>query len=60
MSPRVAYESILLKRLTRLNRIASYKQDGHGQELSDEALVLVYRCIDATRADWIESLRITV
>lgn len=28
MNPRVAYENTLLKRLTRLNRIASYKQDG--------------------------------
>ena len=59
MTPRVAYENMLLKRLTRLSRIASYKQDGHGNDLSDEALVLVYHCIDATRADWIESLRIT-
>lgn len=59
MTPRAAYENTLLKRLTRLNRVASYKQDGHGTDLSDEALVLVYRCIDATRADWIESLRIT-
>lgn len=58
MNQRVAYENTLLKRLTRLTRIASYKQDGRGNDLSDEALVLVYRCIDATRADWIESLRV--
>lgn len=59
MSPMIAYQQLLLKRLIRLSRYAHYKADGRGNDLSDEALVLIYRCIDATRADWIESLRIT-
>lgn len=46
-----AYENVLMKRLLRLSRIETYKQDGHGNELSDQALRMVRLCIDATRRE---------
>jgi hypothetical protein len=51
---------MLLKRLMRLQRYASYKQNGRGEELNDLALKLVEHCIRATRAEWIESLEVPV
>ncbi len=49
---------MLNKRLLRLQRIYAYKQDGRGNELSDQALVMVCLCVAATMREWNDAIEV--
>lgn len=50
--------AMLNKRLLRLQRIYAYKQDGHGNDLSDQALVMVCLCVAATMREWNDAIEV--
>ena len=42
---------MLRRRLARLQRLVHYGEDGHGNQLSNQAIEMVYICIVSTALD---------